>query len=101
MTASSKSSRRVEQAQARFARVAFAQWLGVTISEVAHDRAVLVLPYRLEHLNVAGVLNGGASASLLTMAGALAAWTGVDLDADPQLSCVDLSVQYLAPLGDE
>ncbi len=101
MTASSGSSRRVEQARARFAQVAFAQWLGVTISEVADDRAVLVLPFRPEHLNAVGVLNGGASASLLTMAGTLAAWTGVDLDADPRLSCVDCSVQYLAPAAKE
>jgi uncharacterized protein (TIGR00369 family) len=101
MTAGSESSRRVEQAQARFAQVTFAEWLGVTISEVAHDRAVLVLPYRPEHMNAIGVLNGGASASLVTMAGTLAAWTGVDLDADPQLSCVDLSVQYLAPAAEE
>ncbi len=101
MTARSESSRRVEQAQARFAQVAFAQCLGVTISEVAQDRAVLVLPYRPEHMNAAGVLNGGASASLLTMAGTLAAWTGVDLDTDPHLSVVDLSVQYLAAATDE
>ncbi len=101
MTVSSESSRRVEQAQARFAQVPFAEWLGVTISEVAHDHAVLVLPYRPEHLNAAGVLNGGASASLLTMAGTLAAWTGADLDVDPHLSCVDLSVQYLAAAAEE
>jgi uncharacterized protein (TIGR00369 family) len=101
MTAGSESSRRVEQAKARFAQVPFAEWLGVTISEVAHDRAVLVLPYRPEHMNAIGVLNGGASASLVTMAGTLAAWTGVDLDADPQLGCVDLSVQYLAPAAEE
>jgi uncharacterized protein (TIGR00369 family) len=68
---------------------------------VAHDRAVLVLPFRPEHMNAVGVLNGGASASLLTMAGTLAAWTGVDLDADPHLSCVDLSLQYLAPAAEE
>jgi uncharacterized protein (TIGR00369 family) len=101
MTARSEGSRRVEQAQARFAQVTFAEWLGVTIREVAHDRAVLVLPYRPEHLNAVGVLNGGASASVLTMAGALAAWTGVDLDADPHLSCVDCSVQYLAAAAEE
>jgi uncharacterized protein (TIGR00369 family) len=101
MITTSGSSRRVEQAHARFAQVAFAEWLGVTVSEVAHDRAVLVLPRRPEHLNAIGVLNGGASASLVTMAGTLAAWTGVDLDADPQLSCVDLSVQYLGPAGEE
>jgi uncharacterized protein (TIGR00369 family) len=56
---------------------------------------------RLEHMNAGGVLNGGASASLLTMAGTLAAWTGVDLDAAPHLSCVDLSVQYLAAATEE
>jgi len=38
---------------------------------------------------------------LLTMAGTLAAWTGVDLDADLELSCVDLSVQYLTAATDE
>ena len=95
------SRRRVEQARARFARVAFGEWLGVTIREVAHDRAVLVLPYRLEHMNAGGVLNGGASASLLTMAGTLAAWTGVDLATELHLGCVDLSMQYLAPGGEE
>ena len=47
-------------------------------------------------MNAVGVLNGGASASLLLMAGALAAWTGVDLEADLHLGCVDLAVQYLA-----
>ena len=56
---------------------------------------MLVLPHRPEHQNARGVLQGGASASVLAMAGALAAWTGVDLDADLRLGCVDLSVQYL------
>ena len=97
----SGESRRLEAARARFARVGFAEWLGVTIGEVAPDRAVLELPYRPEHLNARGVLQGGASASLLTMAGTLAAWTGVDLDADLELSCVDLSMQYLTAAAEE
>jgi uncharacterized protein (TIGR00369 family) len=87
---------RLAQARARFARVPFARWLGVAVGELGPDRAVLVLPHRPEHLNAGGVLSGGASASLVTMAGALAAWTGMDLEAEPRLSCVDLSVQYLA-----
>src|SRR5204862_3638704 len=78
-----------------FARVAFAERLGVTIGELAPDRAVLLLPYQPDHMNAGGVLNGGASASLVTMAGTLAAWTGVDLDAKTDVRCVDLSVQYL------
>jgi uncharacterized protein (TIGR00369 family) len=101
MTPTSESTRRVEQARARFARVPFAEYLGVTIGELASDRAVLVLPYRPEHMNAVGVLNGGASASLLTMAGTLAAWTGVDLDRDPDVGCVDVAIQYLAAGGEE
>jgi uncharacterized protein (TIGR00369 family) len=95
------TSRRIEQARARFARVPFAGWLGVTVADLSDDHAVLVLPARAAHLNAGGVLNGGASASLLAMAGTLAAWTGIDLDADPGLRCVDLSVQYLARAGQE
>lgn len=92
---------RIEAARARFARVGFADWLGVVVAEVAPDRAVLTLPHRPEHLNARGVLQGGASASLLTMAATLAAWTGVDLDAELQLGCVDLSVQYLTAAEEE
>lgn len=97
----SANSGRVDQAQARFAQVPFAKWLGVKVAEVAQDRAVIVLPYSPDHMNAIGVLNGGASASLLTMAGTLAAWTGVDLDREPHLSCVDVSVQYLAAATEE
>jgi len=86
---------RLERARERFARVAFAKHLGVTIAELSHDRAVVVLPYQIEHMNAGGVLNGGASASLVTLAGTLAAWTGVDLDAKTELRCVDVAVQYL------
>jgi uncharacterized protein (TIGR00369 family) len=85
----------LKQARARFARVAFAEHLGITIAELAHDRAVLVLPYASDHMNAGGVLNGGASASLVTIAGTRAAWAGVDVDAKTDLRCVDLSVQYL------
>lgn len=90
------TTRYLEQARARFSKVAFAERLGVTIAELAHDRAVLVLPYQPDHMNAGGVLNGGASASLVTLAGTLAAWAGVDLDAKTDLRCVDVAVQYLA-----
>jgi uncharacterized protein (TIGR00369 family) len=91
----------VEQAKARFARVTFADFLGVNIVDIAPERAVLALPYCQDHLNAGGVLSGGASASLLTLAGTLAAWTGVDLDTEPHLGCVDLSIQYLASVRQE
>src|SRR4029077_1306946 len=96
MTETGGDSRRVDAARARFARVAFADTLGVAIEEVAYDRALLRLPFRPDNLNARGVLQGGASASLVTLAGTLAAWTGIDFDAEINLSCVDVSLQYLS-----
>ena len=96
MTAPAADDPRIAQARARFSGVPFARWLGVAITELAPDRAVLTLPHRPEHMNAGRVLSGGVSASLLTMAGTVAAWTGVDLEAAPHQRCVDLSVQYLA-----
>ena len=101
MTEIGEDVRRVAAARARFARVAFAETLGVTIEEVAHDRALLRLPFRADNMNAGGVLSGGASASLAMLAGTLAAWTGVDLDAELQLSCVDVSIQYLSASREE
>ncbi len=64
--------------------------------ELEHERAVLRLPHDPVHDNGNGSLNGGATASIINMAGALAAWTGIDLDSDATLGCVDLSIQYLS-----
>jgi uncharacterized protein (TIGR00369 family) len=91
----------VEAARALFARVAFAKTLGAAIAELAADRAVLVLPFRPDNMNAGGVLSGGASASLVILAGALTAWTGLDLDAELTLNCVDVSIQYLSASRDE
>ena len=86
----------VDEAMARFERMAFAQFLGVRVVQVSHERTVLRLPFQEDHANQGGVLHGGATASLIHMAGTLAAWTGLDLQAEPLVNTVDLSIQYLA-----
>src|SRR5215831_15135621 len=86
----------VEEAMARFERMAFAQCLRVRVAQVRHEWAVLRLPFQEDNANQGGVLHGGATASLIHMAGTLAAWTGVDLRAEPLVNTVDLSIQYLA-----
>ena len=91
----------VAQAQARFACVPFAAFLGMTLVDVTHARAVLALPFQSAHANAAGPLNGGASASLLLMAGTVAAWTDIDFDSEPHLSSVDMSIHYLSPAREE
>ena len=91
----------IAQAQTRFARVPFATFLGVTLVDVTHTRAVLALPFQSAHANAAGPLNGGASASLLLMAGTVAAWTDIDFDTEPHLGSVDMSIHYLSPAREE
>jgi uncharacterized protein (TIGR00369 family) len=89
-------SMNVEEAMARFERMAFAQFLRVRVAQVSHEGAVLCLPFQEDNANQGGVLHGGATASLIHMAGTLAAWTGLDLHAGPLGNTVDLSVQYVA-----
>ena len=72
---------RIAQATHRFGQMVFASFLGVNIVEVAHEHAVLHVPYQVAHSNPDGVLNGGVTASLINLAGTLAAWTGIALDA--------------------
>jgi uncharacterized protein (TIGR00369 family) len=91
----------IEQAEARFSRDPFAKFLGMNLVDIAHERAVVTLPYQPQHANAVGPLNGGASASLLNVAGKVAAWTGIDLDQEPYLACVDMSVQYLSAAIEE
>jgi len=86
----------MEEAMARFERMAFAQCLRVRVAQVSHERAVLRLPFQEDNANQGGILHGGATASLIHMAGTLAAWTSLDLQAEPLVNTVDLSVQYLA-----
>jgi acyl-coenzyme A thioesterase PaaI-like protein len=87
----------IAQAQARLARVPFATWLGMSLVEAAPGRAVLALPFQPAHANAAGPLNGGASASLLLMAGMVAAWSLVPRRPDP--SCTTTRAQGYAPLA--
>ncbi len=91
----------IKQAEARLSRDPFANFLGMHLVDIAHERAVVALPYLPEHANAIGPLNGGASASLLNVAGKVAAWTGIDLDREPYLACVDMTVQYLSAAIEE
>lgn len=91
----------VVQAQERFMAIAFAEFLRVEIRHLERERAVLRLPFRQENINPNGSLHGGATASLLNLAGALAVWTGVDMSAVSLLQTVDFSVQYIAAVMHE
>jgi uncharacterized protein (TIGR00369 family) len=86
----------VERARERFEQIDFAKFLGVKVLAVEPERAVVRLPFQPENANPNGPLHGGATASLLNLAGALAVWTGVDLAVASLLRTVDFSLQYAA-----
>lgn len=91
----------IAQSRARFVRIGYASYLGAKLVEVESERAVIHLPFRAEHTNPGGVLNGGATVSLMNLAGTLAAWSGIDLAVEPFLSTVDLTVQYVTAAIEE
>jgi uncharacterized protein (TIGR00369 family) len=81
---------------ARFESMPYCAGLGVQVEELATDRARLRLPYKDENSNPGRALHGGVSASLIDLAGALAAWSGIDDRPGLEAATLDLSVNYLA-----
>jgi uncharacterized protein (TIGR00369 family) len=76
--------------------------LGMRLEEATPGYARLCLPYRAENTTGGGVLHGGAIASLIDTAGAIAAWTTAEIGS-PRYSgsTVSITVNYLAPAANE
>lgn len=75
----------------------FAALLGITVVELAPDRAVLSLPDRPELATMGTTVHGGALATLLDTAAMAAAWCTDDLPASQRGATAALTVTYLAP----
>ena len=74
--------------------------LGVAVEELEEGRARLRLPYHDKNSNPGQALHGGVAASMIDIAGALAAWTGFSGEADA--AAIDVAVNYLAAaIGEE
>ncbi len=70
--------------------------LGIELSEIELDRAVLRMPFRPELATMDDIVHGGAIATLIDTAGMAATWAD---DAEPeslQGSTVTLNVNYMA-----
>ncbi len=80
----------------RFESVPYGASLGVRIEDGAVDRVRIRVPYKDENSNPGRALHGGVAASTIDIAGALAAWTGVDATTSLECGTLDLSVNYLA-----
>jgi uncharacterized protein (TIGR00369 family) len=77
----------------------FPRFVGVELEEVRQDYARMRLPYRPELRQPAGVVHGGAIATMIDTVVVPAIGSGYD---EPRaLFTIDLSLRFLAPVVDE
>jgi acyl-CoA thioesterase len=79
-----------------FARVPYAHLLGIEIVRLERGEATLALGSRPELMRMAGIMHGGALASLMDSASAFAALTIIGADA--HTVTVDLTLHFLRPV---
>ncbi|MDX2169921.1 MAG: PaaI family thioesterase [Deltaproteobacteria bacterium] len=80
----------------RFAAVPYHASLGLQVESVSAEGARLRVPYRDDNANPGQALHGGAIASTIDAAGALAAWAALGGAAGFEVGTLDLAVDYLA-----
>lgn len=73
-----------------------ARMLGMRFDVVALDHVEVLLPFSMQHITVGDMVHGGVIATLIDVAGAAAAFTGVDLEVVEGGATGSLSIQYLA-----
>lgn len=80
-----------------FASVPYAHLLGIEIVSLERGEATLSLPLRPDLMRMAGILHGGALASLVDTASAFATLTV--LESGAQTVTVDLTLHFLRPVS--
>jgi len=84
-------------ARAWFAHAPFIAMLGLRLVSINPDHAVVEMPFRVELATAGDLVHGGAVASLIDTAAALAAWSTHDPSDGARWGTVGLSVSFLAP----
>lgn len=69
--------------------------LGLQLTEMQPDMAVLTMPFRDELVTIGATVHGGAIASLIDTAAMVAAWSGAAVPANGRGTTVSLTVNYL------
>lgn len=75
----------------------FVAHLGLRLSTLKPDRAILEMPFRPELATFGEVVHGGAIAALLDTAAMTAAWSDDTVPTSPAGATVSLAVDYVAP----
>lgn len=79
----------------------FAVHTGVRIVAIEPGEARLALDFRSEVTTTGTIVHGGAIATLIDTAAAVAAWSGAEVPDTPKGATVGLTVNYLAPADGE
>jgi len=77
----------------------FNDWLGLTIEEMGDGEAVLSVAYEAFKQNPDGVMQGGVTATLVDVVGAVAIRSALDGEGVP-MATTNLEVNYLRPVTD-
>jgi uncharacterized protein (TIGR00369 family) len=87
---------KVARAQAAFAAVPYAKFLGLELGEFSNSQVSIHLRVREELLQNQGVVHGGAIASLIDTASAFAVLSQIALHE--KVTTTDLTIHYLRPI---
>jgi uncharacterized protein (TIGR00369 family) len=96
VSAEQLSTEELARLREAFASVPYAHLLGIEIVRLERGEATLSLRSRPELMRMAGIMHGGALASLMDSASAFAALTM--LGADVHTVTVDLTLHFLRPV---
>jgi uncharacterized protein (TIGR00369 family) len=70
--------------------------LGIRVTSIGSDEAVLELPYKPDLATIGNVVHGGAVGALIDTAAMAAAWATDEIPENPAGSTVALSVNFAA-----
>jgi uncharacterized protein (TIGR00369 family) len=73
--------------------------LGIRVTSIGRDEAVLELPYKPDLATIGNVVHGGAVGALIDTAAMAAAWATDEVPENPAGSTVTLSVNFAAAAG--
>ncbi|WP_420560131.1 PaaI family thioesterase [Tepidicaulis sp.] len=73
----------------------YGKTLGLELTGLEEDRAVLFLPYREALTTIGTMVHGGAIASLVDVAATAACWATSHLPENPRGSTIGFSINYL------
>ncbi len=79
----------------------FVGLVGIEIDAIETDAAVLRVPFRAELATIGQMVHGGVIATLIDVAGMVAAWSGAEVPETVRGATVSLSINYVAPAQGE